>query len=203
VIRVFVLARSTVVRTGLESIVQSSSVLELAGASDWARFGQPDLHSADVLLADLGEVESDVMQSLGRLAIPVVLLVEAWDQDVLNAALRSGIRGVISAESGSDEIEGALQAVSSGLVAITPTAFAILLGEARQPAQALAEPLSDRETEVLSLIAEGLSNKIIAYRLNISEHTVKTHVTAILAKMGAASRTEAVAQAIRRGLVML
>jgi DNA-binding NarL/FixJ family response regulator len=203
VIRVFVLARSTVVRTGLESIVQSSSVLELAGASDWARFGQPDLHSADVLLADLGEIESDVMQSLGRLAIPVVLLVEAWDQDVLNAALRSGIRGVISAESGSEEIEGALQAVSSGLVAITPTAFAILLGEARQPAQALAEPLSDRETEVLSLIAEGLSNKIIAYRLNISEHTVKTHVTAILAKMGAASRTEAVAQAIRRGLVML
>lgn len=202
-IRVFVLARSMVVRTGLESIIQSSSVLELAGASEWARFVQADLRSADVLLADLGEVDSDVVQSLGRLAIPVVLLIEAWDQEVLNATLRSGIRGVIPAESGSDEIEGALQAVSSGLVAITPAASAILLGEARQPAQALAEPLSDRETEVLSLIAEGLSNKIIAYRLNISEHTVKTHVTAILAKLGAASRTEAVAQAIRRGLVML
>jgi len=203
VIRVFVLARSTVVRTGLESIVQSSSILELAGASDWARFVKADLHSADVLLADLGEVESDVMHSLGRLAIPVVLLVEAWDQDILNVTLRSGIRGVISAESGSDEIEGALQAVNSGLVAIAPAASAILLGEARQPAEALTEPLSDRETEVLSLIAEGLSNKIIAHRLDISEHTVKTHVTAILGKLGAASRTEAVAQAIRRGLVML
>lgn len=202
-IRVFVLARSTVVRTGLESIVQSSSILELAGASDWARFVKADLHSADVLLADLGEVESDVMHSLGRLAIPVVLLVEAWDQDILNVTLRSGIRGVISAESGSDEIEGALQAVNSGLVAIAPAASAILLGEARQPAEALTEPLSDRETEVLSLIAEGLSNKIIAHRLDISEHTVKTHVTAILGKLGAASRTEAVAQAIRRGLVML
>ena len=183
--------------------MQSSSILELAGASDWARFVKADLHSADVLLADLGEVESDVMHSLGRLAIPVVLLVEAWDQDILNVTLRSGIRGVISAESGSDEIEGALQAVNSGLVAIAPAASAILLGEARQPAEALTEPLSDRETEVLSLIAEGLSNKIIAHRLDISEHTVKTHVTAILGKLGAASRTEAVAQAIRRGLVML
>ncbi len=202
-IRVFVIARSTVVRTGLESIVQSSSVLELAGASEWARFGRADLHSSDALLADLGEVETDLIQSLARLPVPVVLLVEAWDQELLNAILRSGIRGVISAESGSDEIEGAIQAVNAGLVAIAPAASALLLGEARQPTEALPEPLSDRETEVLSLIAEGLSNKIIAFRLNISEHTVKTHVTAILAKLGAASRTEAVAQAIRRGLVML
>jgi NarL family two-component system response regulator YdfI len=203
VIRVFVLARSTVVRTGLESIVQSSSVLELAGASEWARFGHAALHSCDVLLADVGEVETDVIQSLGRLPVPVVLLVEAWDQEILNAILRSGMRGVISAESGADEIEGAIQAVNSGLVAIAPAGSALLLGEARQPAEALPEPLSDRESEVLSLLAEGLSNKIIAFRLDISEHTVKTHVTAILAKLGAASRTEAVAQAIRRGLVML
>ena len=67
----------------------------------------------------------------------------------------------------------------------------------------LAEPLSARELEVLELVAEGLSNKLIAHGLNISEHTVKTHVASIFAKLGASSRTEAVSQAIRRGLVML
>jgi DNA-binding NarL/FixJ family response regulator len=203
VIRVFVLARSTVVRAGLESIVQSSSVLELAGASGWARFAQTDLQAADILLADLGEVEPEVVTSLAQIPVPVVLLLDALDAGVLSIALRAGIRGIISAESAAEEIEGAIQAVSSGLVAIAPAAAAILLGEARAPAEALSEPLSDREAQVLSLMAEGLSNKIIAYRLSISEHTVKTHVTAILAKLGAASRTEAVAQAIRRGLVML
>jgi len=93
--------------------------------------------------------------------------------------------------------------VSAGLVAIAPSATAVLVGEPRTPAEALREPLSDRELEVLNRIAEGLSNKMIAYRLEISEHTVKTHVTAILAKLGASSRTDAVAQAVRRGLLML
>jgi len=203
VIRVFVLARSTVVRVGLESIVQSSSVLELAGASDWARFEQADLQAAEVLLADLGEVEPEAFPSLAGSGVPVVLLLDVWDEGLLRAVLRAGIRGVISTESAAEEIEGAIQAVTSGLVAMAPAASALLAGEARAPTEALREPLSDREGEVLGLLAEGLSNKMIAYRLNISEHTVKTHVTAILAKLGAASRTEAVAQAIRRGLVML
>jgi NarL family two-component system response regulator YdfI len=208
VIRVFVLARSPVVRAGLESIVQSSSVLELAGASEWARFAATDLQAGDVLLADVmlvdvGEVEAEVFHSLGRLPVPVVLLLDAWAEGALASVLRSGIRGVISAESTGEEIEGAIQAAGAGLVAISPAGSAVLLGGARPPAEALREPLSDREAEVLDLIAEGLSNKIIAYRLGISEHTVKTHVTAILAKLGATSRTEAVSQAIRRGLVML
>lgn len=201
--RVFVLARSNVVRAGLESIVQSSSVLELAGASDWARFAQTDLPAADVLLADLGELDPEVLASLAQLSVPAVLLLDTLDSGMLGAAVRSGIRGIILAESAAEEIEGAIQAVSSGLLAISPAVAEALLNEARVPAEALSEPLSDRESEVLNLLAEGLSNKIIAYRLNISEHTVKTHVTAILAKLGAASRTEAVAQAIRRGLVML
>ena len=70
-------------------------------------------------------------------------------------------------------------------------------------AQALTEPLSDRELEVLNLISEGQSNKLIAHSLGISEHTVKTHVASIFQKLGAGSRTEAVSHAIRRGLVML
>jgi NarL family two-component system response regulator YdfI len=203
VIRVFVLARSAVVRAGLESIVQSSSVLELAGAAGQIPLPDADLERADVLLADWGEPGADSIESLGKLQVPVVLLVDPLEETSPNSALRSGIRGVISSESAAEEIEGAVQAVNAGLVVTTPAASAALLGEPRTRPEALREPLSDRELEVLSLIAEGLSNKIIAYRLEISEHTVKTHVTAILAKLDAASRTEAVAQAVRRGLVML
>ena len=78
-----------------------------------------------------------------------------------------------------------------------------ILPEMRPAAEALSQPLSERELEVLNLIAEGQSNKLIAHSLGISEHTVKTHVASIMAKLGASSRTEAVSQAIRRGLVML
>jgi NarL family two-component system response regulator YdfI len=93
--------------------------------------------------------------------------------------------------------------VHAGLVVTMPVSLAELLPEQQPVADELTEPLSDRELEVLERLADGLSNKLIAHRLNISEHTVKTHVASIFAKLGAASRTEAVSQAIRRGLVML
>ena len=103
----------------------------------------------------------------------------------------------------AEEIERAIQAVDAGLVVVTPRLLPAVVPESRPIVDALAEPLSDRELEVLELIVEGLSNKLIAHRLAISEHTIKTHVASILSKLGATSRTEAVALAIRRGLVML
>jgi NarL family two-component system response regulator YdfI len=198
-IRVFVAARSNVVRAGLESVVRSSALLELAGAIDWSRIESTDGAQADVLLIDAGDMQT----SFADLSLPVVQMIETSDAAQVNAALRSGVRGIISRDATSDEIEGALHAAAAGLVIITPDAAFALLSPARPPAAALAEPLSARELAVLTLLVEGLSNKLIAHQLEISEHTVKTHVTAILAKLGAASRTEAVSQAIRRGLVML
>jgi DNA-binding NarL/FixJ family response regulator len=88
-------------------------------------------------------------------------------------------------------------------VVVPPEFLQQLLPELPPAFETLTEPLSDRELEVLALLVEGLSNKLIAHRLFISEHTVKTHMTSILAKLGVSSRTEAVSQAIRRGLVML
>ena len=185
-IRVAVAARSSVVRAGLESVVRSSSALELAAEFE-----------ADVLLLDSGSVPlEDVSQ-------PAVLLTDLSDYSLVNAALRSGIRGVLSRDATPEEIQSAIQAVHAGLVVIAPGWLDHVLPEMRPATEALAEALSDRELEVLNLIAEGQSNKLIAVALGISEHTVKTHVASILAKLGAASRTEAVSQAIRRGLVML
>jgi NarL family two-component system response regulator YdfI len=196
VIRVLVAARSSVVRAGLESVVRSSSSLQLAGAVDLALVNSDDFQ-ADVLLLEADEIQHE------ELALPVVLLLDTSDTALLNSALRSGVRAVISREATPEEIESAIRAVNAGLVVIAPESLPDLLQEVRPIAEALSEPLSERELEVLDVIAEGLSNKLIAHRLGISEHTVKTHVASIFAKLGAASRTEAVSLAIRRGLVML
>jgi DNA-binding NarL/FixJ family response regulator len=176
--------------------VRSSASLQLAGSLDWALINSAEFE-ADVVLMEAGGVPIEEVSQ------PVVLLADVSDSALVDALLRSGIRGVISREATPEEIESAIQAVNVGLVVIPAGSLPDLLPDLRPPAQALAEPLSDRELEVLNLIAEGQSNKLIAHSLGISEHTVKTHVASILAKLGAASRTEAVSQAIRRGLVML
>ncbi len=201
--RVIVASRSSVVRAGLESIVRSSESLELAGVVDWGLIHSVQLQG-DVLLLDAGDVQTDRLPSiLEDLSIPVVLLVDSPDATVANAALSAGVRGVLPAGATPPEIEGAIQAVSAGLVVLTAGSVPATVSRAHPIAEPLAEPLSERELEVLDLIVEGLSNKLIAHRLGISEHTVKTHVASILTKLEATSRTEAVSVALRRGLVML
>jgi len=137
------------------------------------------IEAADVIVSD----------ELVDAPIPVILLMDTVD----SAALRRGVRGVLSFDATPNEIEAAVQAVDAGLVVLSEAPVA----------EELVEPLTERELELLDLLAEGISNKLIAHRLSISEHTVKTHVASIFAKLGVSSRTEAVSQAIRRGLVML
>ena len=120
--------------------------------------------------------------------------------------MRAGIRAALPADISPRQLLAALQAVASGLVVLHPA-----MANGRAPAgpvsrtvlDELAESLTAREREVLQMLAAGLSNKEIAARLNISDHTAKFHVASILGKLGAASRTEAVSLAIRRGLVLL
>ena len=184
----------------LEAVVRSSPQFEFAGTFD------TDLALRSELVADvlLMEAESDQdLQALGDLPIPVVLLMDTSDPAIIGAALRAGIRGTLSRDATPDEIEGAIHAARAGLTVTTPTALALLLPDPETLEDQPAEPLSDREREVLDLLAEGLSNKLVAYQLKISEHTVKTHVQSIFAKLDVSSRTEAVSKAIRRGLVML
>jgi NarL family two-component system response regulator YdfI len=202
VIRVLVGSRSSVVRAGLESLVRSIPSLQFAGTVDVSRLAPSEL-SGDVLLIEVGDSRDHEWPVFADLPVPVVVLLDSSQSALVSSALRSGIRGVISWDATPEEIEGAVHAVNAGLVVTTPAPLGELLPDAPQFAAELADPLSDRELEVLDLLAEGLSNKLIAHRLSISEHTVKTHVASIFAKLGASSRTEAVSQAIRRGLVML
>jgi DNA-binding NarL/FixJ family response regulator len=191
-----------VVRAGLESLVRSIPSLEFGGAFDVSRVASAEL-IGDVLLIEAGDPRDHDWAVLADLPIPVVLLADTADSALVSSALRSGIRGAISWDATPEEIEGAVHAVSAGLAVTTPASLAELLPEAQRFAEALEGPLSERELEVLNLLAEGIGNKLIAHQLSISEHTVKTHVASIFAKLGASSRTEAVSQAIRRGLVML
>lgn len=139
--------------------------------------------AADVVLSD----------DLVDLPIPVILFANTADSSLVSLALRSGVRGVLSFDATPEEIEAAVHAVDAGLVVLAELPIA----------EGLVDSLTERELELLNLLAEGISNKLIAHRLSISEHTVKTHVASIFAKLGVSNRTEAVSQAIRRGLVML
>ncbi len=199
-IRVVVASLSSAV----ENAIRSSACIEIAGRIDAAQLSSSEV-SGDVLLIEATDAVDHDWQALADLPIPVVLLLDSADSGLIDSALRSGIRGVISADATPQEIESALYAANAGLVVTIPAALAELLqpltGELAT--EELAERLSERELQVLDLLAEGLSNKLLAHRLNISEHTVKTHVASIFAKLGASSRTEAVSKAIRRGLVML
>jgi DNA-binding NarL/FixJ family response regulator len=176
--------------------------MEFAGRVDPSEVSSSDL-SADVLIIEVDDLGEYDWRALAELPIPSLLVIDVGSSRLVTSALRAGIRGAISSDATSQEIEGAVHAVNAGLVATTPTFLTEILPEPQIFAEELAEPLSTRELEVLDLLAEGLSNKLIAHRLNISEHTVKTHVASIFAKLGASSRTEAVSQAVRRGLVML
>ena len=137
-------------------------------------------------------------------AAPTILLVDDPHADVALAALRAGASAVLARQSDARELLAALDAIAAGLVVLDPSvrdALAPAVTANRAPP--LAEPLTDRERQVLAMLADGLSNRRIAERLAISENTVKAHVAAILAKLGATTRTEAVSLGVRLGLVML
>jgi DNA-binding NarL/FixJ family response regulator len=142
-------------------------------------------------------------------ALPLVVLCEGESLAPARALVRLGVRAILPNNASGQEISAALDAVSAGLVAFTPeTLEALVPGPSRLPV-ALAPPagtglpLSPRELEILALVAEGLGNKIVASRLGISEHTVKTHIASIFTKLGAETRAEAVAIGARRGLLLL
>lgn len=200
-IRLLIAASSPVVRAGLEALAASSPELQIAGSfPDLA--GAEDLHP-DVILSAL---PLSATPAANGAAISLVLLTNdeqpAWTLE----ALRLGVRALLPRDVSPAEILAAVEAAANGLAVIHPQDLdALLASTAPAPAQADAgsTTLTARELEVLRMMAEGAANKIIAWKLGISEHTVKFHVASILARLGVSSRTEAVTTAIRRGLVLL
>jgi DNA-binding NarL/FixJ family response regulator len=190
---VAVVADDPLVRSALVSLLATQHVLAEPGSPETA---------AEVIVWDLG---ADARSAQERIAdveaseLDVVALVPS--ASVAAPAIAAGARALLPRETSGAALAAAVRAVRAGLVVVDPSfASSLIPTRERDP---LAEELTAREQEVLQQLSLGLSNKEIAAKMHISDHTVKFHVNAILSKLGVTSRTEAVVQAARRGLVIL
>jgi two-component system nitrate/nitrite response regulator NarL len=209
-LRVLVVADDPLARAGLAAMLNGQPTCSVVGqvpaGGDLA--DEAAVYRPDVVVWDVGWEPAHVtgraedrLPELPDARIPVVALLA--DDGLVAEAWVGGVRGLLLREVAAEELVAALEAVAEGLIVFDPALASAVL-PVREPLPEMAmEELTPRELEVLQLMAEGLSNRAIGLRLEISEHTVKFHVNAILGKLGAQSRTEAVVRATRLGLIML
>ena len=205
-IRVLVVADDHLARAGLAALLSEQPGCNVVGQVDGAQYisSASDLYRADAIVWDLGWDAAEPLELLAGLTgsgPPAVVLMadenrstEAWD---------AGARGVLPRDADASTLMSALAAVAHGLTVAGPELAPV---PPKTDGDALPTPRSEvtpRELDVLNLMAEGLPNKTIATRLDISEHTVKFHVNSLLGKLGAHSRTKAVTRATRLGLIAL
>jgi len=213
-IRVMVEAKPAIGRAGLEAVVHADPrfVLVADGHRDGDLLHSVRKYTPEVLLLDAPAVPASLRPVLHHPGAPaVVLLIADPVRAELRRALQSGVRAILLRDATPRELLGALESAAVGLAVVSPEVLDSLLPLASELASSLAssddlrpgEPLTTRESEVLRLLAGGAGNKEIAARLGISEHTVKFHVSSVLAKLGASTRTEAVSRGYREGLIVI
>jgi DNA-binding NarL/FixJ family response regulator len=205
-IRVLLVDDHSVVRQGLRMFLALEPDLEVVGeAADGAealrlaRELRPDVVLMDLLMPVMDGITAT---GLLRRELPdteVVALTSVLEDEKVVGAVRAGAIGYLLKDTQADELRRAIRAAAAGQVQLSPQAAARLMREVKAPES--PEALTERETEVLRLLAHGASNKEIAQALTIGEKTVKTHVSNILAKLGVPSRTQAALYAVRIGLV--
>lgn len=206
-IRIGIAAAAPAVRAGLRALLsdQPDLVVLYTAPLHSESLSQEDPPEVLVVLPaaeDLAYLPEVVAAS----AAPAVLLMENGEVHPgrLVAGLSEVVWGIMPLESDADELLAAVRALSQGLQVFEPGLLAAWLAEPeREPLEldGLEINLTERETEVLQLLAQGLANKQIALELGISEHTVKFHISSLYTKLGASSRTEAVHLGVRQGLI--
>ena len=204
-IRIAVMATSAVRRAKLESIVRSHAEFQLAGSFGAVASLMSFARSTEL---DVIVIDTDSIRDLSLEPAPdapIVVLTEVTEARSISRLLRSGVRAILSRESDPDDVLSAIYASYDGLVVLSRSAAeslaAVYSDQSLEVEAELSEEITSRETDVLRMLAQGLVNKDIAARLAISEHTVKFHISSILDKLGASTRTEAVTLGIRRGLI--
>jgi DNA-binding NarL/FixJ family response regulator len=204
-IRVLVVDDHPVVRHGLLAMLRYAPDMEVVGdAADGATAlrqiseAQPDVVLLDLRMPGLSGVE--VMQQARALGLAARFLVlTTYDtEEYLGPALAAGAQGYLLKDAPPEEVLRAIRTLAQGRAALEPGVAARLLARMAGPA---SDDLSGREIEVLQLLVRGASNKEIAARLDLSEHTIKSHLSRIFDKLGVKSRTEAATLALQRGLV--
>jgi DNA-binding NarL/FixJ family response regulator len=226
IIRVLLVDDQQIVRQGLATILRYTPGLEVVGeagdgaeAISLAQDLQPDVVLMDIKMPRLGGIPA-TRQICAKLPGTHVIILTTYDtDDLVFEGIKAGAKGYLLKDTTGEKLVEAIQGVMRGDAQLDPGVASKVLGEFRRLAEepiprravvpednkddALIEPLTPREEEVLRLLAEGLSNKEIGARLHLTEGTVKNYVSAIIAKLQANDRTHAVITALRRGLVEL
>ena len=203
-LRVLVVAGDALARAGLAAHLSQQPGLIIVGQIGLSPDLAPEIEAyrPDVLIWDLAWDPATALEDLSALpdGAPPVLVLMA---DAANAAAAwsAGARGLVLRDAGPERISSALAALHRGLTVLDPALSPVIPG-GRSPGSETVQ-LTPRELQALRLLAGGLTNKAIADRMGISENTVKFHVNGVLGKLNAQSRTEAVAQAARMGLILL
>ena len=205
-VRVLIVDDHSVVRRGLRMFLEDDPAIDIIGeagdgeeAVRLATESRPDVVLMDLLLPKLDGI---VATERIRRALPdtqVIALTSVLEDASVVGAVKAGAIGYLLKNAEADELLSALHAAADGQVRLSPEASKRLMHEVRAPQS--PEVLTERETEVLRLLAKGKANKEIARQLKVSEHTVKSHVHSVLAKLGVLSRTQAAMYAARIGLV--
>jgi len=207
-IRVLITDDHGVVRQGLRMFLSRDPELEVVGeaangeeAVSMARYLRPDVVLMDLLMPVMDGIAATESIRTELPDVEVIALTSVLEDASVTGAVRAGAIGYLLKDTDADELRRAIKAAADGQVHLAPGAAARLMREVRAPEH--PEDLTERETEVLKLLARGRANKQIAGSLFISEKTVKAHVSSILMKLGVRSRTQAALHAVQTGFVSI
>jgi DNA-binding NarL/FixJ family response regulator len=208
-IRVLLADDHPVVREGLRGFLELQEGVEVvaeaadgAAAVEQARAQRPDVALVDLVMPVLDGLGAIAGIREASPATRVVVLTSFAEDERVVAALHAGAAGYLLKDAHPKELVQAIRAAHAGQAPLAPAVTAAVVAEARHapPPPSASAALTERELEVLRLLARGLSNKLIARELVVSEKTVKTHVSSILAKLGVRDRTQAALLAVREGI---
>jgi len=220
-VRVVICAASASTRAELELLLEQQSSIEVVGAAQSTKHLRSIVAQTDpdVVFLQLESISEDISwKELHGLGVIVVLLVNRLDSASAESAIAEGGQGILFGDVTGAQLATAAAAAASGLLIFSGDLANLVrqalvghtreaLDDRRAEASSLVEPfpekLTQRELEVLEMMSQGLSNKEIAALLNISVHTAKFHISSILGKLGASSRTEATAIGLRHGLITI
>ncbi|HET7702289.1 MAG TPA: response regulator transcription factor [Candidatus Limnocylindrales bacterium] len=208
-IRVLLVDDHGVVRRGLRGYLELLDDIEVVGEAENGLRGvelaaelEPDVILMDIVMPQLDGIGAITRIKAAQPAVQIVALTSFIEEEKVLAALESGASGFILKDADADDVAAAIRAAHNDEVHLDPAAARILArGMRTRVEQQAAEPLTERELEVLSLVGHGRSNKEIAAELGITERTARTHVSNILGKLDLESRTQAALYAVERKLV--
>jgi NarL family two-component system response regulator LiaR len=209
-IRILVVDDHSVVRQGLKMFLGLDPDLEIVGEAENGAEAvkmcaelKPDVVLMDMLMPVMDGIEATKAIRSTMPDTEVIALTSVLEDNAVVGAIKAGAIGYLLKDTQSDELRRAIKAASDGQVQLSPQAAARLMREVRTPEVPQPDALTERENDVLKLLAQGKANKEIARDLVIGEKTVKTHVSNILLKLGVQSRTQAALYAAQNGLAEL